>query len=600
MTTIKPTLMDEWNTLPWKKIERSVFKLQQRIYRASQRGDGKTVHKLQRLLLNARAAKLLAVRKVTQDNQGKKTAGIDGVKSLSPSQRLTLSRQLKLGHKAQPVRRVWIPKPGQPNEQRALGIPVMKERALQRLVQSVLEPEWEARFEPNSYGFRPGRSCHDAMEAIFTAIRNKPKYVLDTDVEKCFDRIEHQELLRKVNAGSVLRRQLKAWLKAGVIDQRQWFPTESGTIQGSPLSPLLANIAMHGIEEAIAQRYRKDCRRRFYPPIIVRYADDLVAFHEDLEIIQQVQEMIETQLKPMGLRLKPAKTRITHTLQTVDGRPGFDFLGCHIRQYRVGKTHSGKTPQGKPLGFKTIIKPAKSSIRQQAKKLGTEVAKRRGVEQSVLIRSLTPVIIGWSRYYSTVVSKRTFNYLDSVLFSNLWSWALRRHSTKSKHWVIQRYWSQTEGKCWSFQTPTGNLVLSGHSNMRIRRHVKVRGDSSVYDGDWVYWSTRLGRRPDVPARVSKLLQKQQGRCWECGLYFHDGDRIEVDHIIPMSEGGKDVFYNLQLLHRHCHDQKMTGDQPVQGMNDNHQVVEEPCEGKLSRTVLKPSGGGDPVRSGNSS
>src|SRR5262245_21054430 len=205
MTTTKPTLMDEWNMLPWKKIERSVFKLQQRIYRASERGEVKTIHKLQRLLLNSRAAKLLAVRKVTQDNQGKKTAGIDGVKSLTSSQRLTLSQNLKLNDKAQPVRRVWIPKPGQPNEKRALGIPVMKERALQRLVQSVLEPEWEARFEPNSYGFRPGRTCHDAIEAIFTAIRCKPKYVLDTDIEKCFDRIGHQELLRKVKTTSQIR-----------------------------------------------------------------------------------------------------------------------------------------------------------------------------------------------------------------------------------------------------------------------------------------------------------------------------------------------------------------------------------------------------------
>jgi RNA-directed DNA polymerase len=187
MTTTEPTLMDEWNALPWRRLERSVFKLQQRIYRASNRGDVKTVHRLQRLLLNSRAAKLLAVRKVTQDNQGKKTAGIDGVKSLTPSQRLTLSQNLKLDGKARPVRRVWIPKPGQPDEQRALGIPVMKERALQRLVQSALEPEWEARFEPNSYGFRPGRSCHDAIEAIFMAIRYKPKYVLDADIEKCFD-----------------------------------------------------------------------------------------------------------------------------------------------------------------------------------------------------------------------------------------------------------------------------------------------------------------------------------------------------------------------------------------------------------------------------
>jgi RNA-directed DNA polymerase len=274
MTTTESTLMDEWNTLPWRRLERSVFKLQQRIYRASERGDVKTVHRLQRLLLNSRAAKLLAVRKVTQDNHGKKTAGIDGVKSLTPSQRLTLSQNLKLDGKARPVCRVWIPKPGQPNEQRALGIPVMKERALQRLVQSALEPEWEARFEPNSYGFRPGRSCHDAIEAIFMAIRYKPKYVLDADIEKCFDRIEHQELLRKVKTVPQIRRQLKAWLQAGVIDQGQWFRTESGTIQGSPLSPLLANIAIHGIEEAVAKKYTRNPRRGFYLPIIVRYADD--------------------------------------------------------------------------------------------------------------------------------------------------------------------------------------------------------------------------------------------------------------------------------------------------------------------------------------
>jgi RNA-directed DNA polymerase len=574
MTTTKPKLMDEWSTLPWKKIERNVFKLQQRIYRASRRGDVRTVRKLQRLLLNSRATKLLAVRKITQDNQGKRTAGVDGVKSLTSPQRLALSQHLKLSHKAQPVRRVWIPKPGQPNEQRALGIPVMKERALQRMVQSALEPEWEARFEPNSYGFRPGRSCHDAIEAIFNSICSKPKYVLDADIEKCFDRIAHQELLQKVNASPQIRRQLKAWLKAGVIDQGQWFPTESGTIQGSPLSPLLANIAMHGIEEAIAQRYRHNTRRRFYPPKIVRYADDLVALHEDLKIIQQVQEIIEAQLQPMGLRLKPEKTRITHTLKAADGPPGFDFLGYNVRQYPVGKTHCGKK-KGQPLGFKTIIKPAKSSIQRQVKKLRAEVASRRYAEQSMLIRALIPVIVGWAHYYSTVVSKTIFAHLDSILFSMLLAWAVRRHSRKNKNWIIHRYWSQTAEKHWSFETSGGKLQLPRHDQTPIRRHVKVAGDRSVYDGDWVYWSTRLGRHPDVPVRVSKLLQKQKGTCWECGLYFRDGDLMEVDHIIPLSIGGKDVFYNLQLLHRHCHDQKTARDQSAEGMNDNHQMIEEP-------------------------
>lgn len=190
MDTVATTPMYGWNTIPWKKIQRNVFKLQKRIYRASSRGDVRTVRKLQRLLMKSRSAKLLAVRRVTQDNQGKKTAGVDGVKSLTPKQRLALANTLNIGRKAKPVRRVWIPKAGS-DEMRPLGIPTIHDRALQALVKLALEPEWEARFEPNSYGFRPGRSCHDAIEAIFTAIGHKAKYVLDADIEKCFDQIDH-------------------------------------------------------------------------------------------------------------------------------------------------------------------------------------------------------------------------------------------------------------------------------------------------------------------------------------------------------------------------------------------------------------------------
>ncbi|WP_226594904.1 reverse transcriptase N-terminal domain-containing protein, partial [Microseira wollei] len=222
MDTVEP--MYEWKNINWRKVERCVFKLQKRIFRASQRGNVKLVHKLQRLLQNSWYGKLLAVRRVTQDNQGKKTAGVDGIKSLAPKERITLISQLKLGNKSKPTRRVWIPKPGT-EEKRPLGIPTMHEPALQALVKLAMEPEWEARFEPNSYGFRPGRSTHDAIEAIFTAIKQKSKFVLDADIAKCFDKINHEKLLAKLQTYPKLRRQIKTWLKSGVMDDKTLFPT---------------------------------------------------------------------------------------------------------------------------------------------------------------------------------------------------------------------------------------------------------------------------------------------------------------------------------------------------------------------------------------
>jgi RNA-directed DNA polymerase len=209
---------------------------------------------------------------VTQDNHGKKTAGVDGVKSLTPPQRLKLAHSLNLGQPGPPVRRVWIPKPGT-TDQRPLGIPVMADRARQSLIKAALEPEWEARFEPNSYGFRPGRSCHDAIAAIFTAVGHKAKYVLDADIAKCFDRIDHSALLAKVHTSPTLRRQLKAWLKAGVIENGQFFPTEEGTMQGGNLSPLLANIALQGIETAIGVQFPRRSHANFQVPNVIRYAD---------------------------------------------------------------------------------------------------------------------------------------------------------------------------------------------------------------------------------------------------------------------------------------------------------------------------------------
>ncbi|GAB4283973.1 MAG: hypothetical protein Fur0025_14410 [Oscillatoriaceae cyanobacterium] len=245
----------EWNQLDWKSIERYCYKLQKQIYRASSRGNVRLVRRLQKLMLHSKAAKLLAVRRVTQDNQGKKTAGADGVKSLSPQQRLKLANNLKLTCKGKPTRRVWIPKPGT-DEKRPLGIPTMYDRAAQALAKAALEPEWEALFEPNSYGFRPGRDSHDAIDAIFIAIKYKAKFVLDADISKCFDKINHQALLAKVGTFPKMRKQIRAWLKAGVLDGRVRQTTEEGTPQGGVISPLLANIALHGMEERVKQYAR--------------------------------------------------------------------------------------------------------------------------------------------------------------------------------------------------------------------------------------------------------------------------------------------------------------------------------------------------------
>ena len=226
----------EWKAIRWRDVERRVFKLQTRIYQARQRGDVRAVHRLQRLLVRSWSAKCLAVRRVTQENRGKRTAGIDGVKSLTPPQRVQLVRTLQLPKRARPTRRVWIPKPGT-DEQRPLGIPTLADRAAQALVKAALEPEWEAVFEPNSYGFRPGRSAHDAIEAIHNGVCHKPKFVLDADIAKCFDRIDHAALLAKLATSSSFRRAIRAWLQAGVMDGGELFPTTQGTPQGGVLTP---------------------------------------------------------------------------------------------------------------------------------------------------------------------------------------------------------------------------------------------------------------------------------------------------------------------------------------------------------------------------
>jgi RNA-directed DNA polymerase len=341
----------------------------------------------------------------------------------------------------------------------------------------------------------------------------------------------------------------------------------------TPFSPLLANIALHGLEELImglAPKFdMKDSqgrvigvRDKLKSISVIRYADDFVVLHQDIKVINRCKETIEKWLIDIGLELKPSKTRITHTLDTYfDEKPGFDFLGFNIRQFSVGKYSSGKSTNGNLLGFKTIITPSKESQKRHYRKIAEVINKLRGTNQVTLIKKLNPIIRGWCNYYSTVVSQKVFERLRHLTTYKLLKWGRHRHRNKGRGWIRFKYFKTIGNNNWVFATKADALALMlvTHSETEIRRYVKVKDDASPYNGDWVYWSSRMGTHPEVSTKVASLLKRQKGKCRHCNNYFKDGDSIEVDHIIPKSKGGKDKYDNWQLLHRHCHDTKTVND-----------------------------------------
>jgi len=558
--------IEYWHQIPWKRAEKVVFSLQRRIYQASLRDDVKVVRRLQKLLLRSFFAKAIAVRRVSQDNQGKKTAGIDGIKSLSPKERLELVKSLvPLTGKAEPVRRVLIPKPGHQkyknkegfgdrsqlsrinninssppyflsflgkDEKRPLGIPTMEDRARQCLVKLALEPEWEALFEPNSYGFRPGRSCHDAIEAIFNALRTKTAYILDADIAKCFDRINHQYLLNKLNTFPAIRRQIKAWLKAGVLDGKKVFSSDNGTPQGGVISPLLANIALHGLENYLKNwiigkklvnnqgnpiRKKKDKQSSLG---IIRYADDFVIIHKDVEIIKEAKEKTQEWLKQVGLEIKPEKTRLCHSLKNFEGeKPGFNFLGFNVRQYSRGKHHANKNTKGELKPYTLNIKPAKEAIDRHYRKLSEIVDKHKAATQRKLIAKLNAVIRGGSNYYRYSVCSETFQKIDWLLFWKIKKWADKRHPNKSWKFKKPKYWKTKEGNNWLFSDGVVELIRHkkdyNETNKKTRKkglktqgakYSKVQNSRSPFDGDTIYWSSRLGSNPNMPTSNGFITQ----------------------------------------------------------------------------------------------
>lgn len=542
MSTVQP--MYEWSTLPWKQIQRGVFKLQKRIYQASLQNDTVKVRKLQKMLVSSWYAKALAVRKVSQDNRGKRTAGIDGVKDLSAEMRMKMVNDLKVYEKAKAVRRIWIPKPGK-NEKRPLGIPTLRERARQALVKLALEPEWEARFEGNSYGFRPGRSAHDAIEAIFCGVGRMPKFVFDADIKACFDRINHTALLNRINTDCKIKRSIKGWLKAGILDGDTLFPSEEGAPQGSIVSPLLANIALHGMETTITKSFvdRKvlpNGKKMKWKPIVVRYADDFLIFHPDLATLEQTASMARHWLREAGLEINEAKTSIKHTFKEHEGhKPGFDFLGFTVRQYKTVKNSNG---------IKTIITPSRKSIDKHQLSLKEVTRSKKHCKQEELIKELNPKISGWSNYFSSVCSKETFSKMDHLMFWKLYRWARKKHPKTSRRKVVDKYWRN-----WKFGTKDG-YRLNWHTDKKIIRHIKVRGIRSPFDGDIIYWSTRLGRSPSLPRSKASALKRQDGKCAYCGRLFMPEDCIEIYHLVSLQKGGSKKQENMNAVHNYCHDE----------------------------------------------
>jgi RNA-directed DNA polymerase len=558
-----PTGLDfRWDAIRWRRVEDQVRRLRQRIFTATQDGDLKRVRNLQKLMLRSLANTLVSVRRVTEINAGRLTPGIDRRTVSTSEEKTELVKAIhhqSIPWRARPVRRVYLRKAN--GKRRPIGVPVITDRVLQARVVNALEPEWEAKFEPKSYGFRPGRGVLDAIEAIFnTACGKNAKrlWALDADLRAAFDELTHDHLLRQIGTFPG-RGLIGQWLKAGVVEQGEYAPTERGTPQGGIVSPLLLNVTLHGMEQAAGVRYYTD--RDGNPveavrscPIVVRYADDLLALCHSKEQAQQVKARLATWLAPRGLVFNEDKTRIVHLEQH-----GCDFLGYGIRRHRNGKL---------------IIKPSRAAIKRIRKRLADETRTLRGTNASAVITRLNPIIRGWANHYRTAVSSKVFNALDAHTWKLTYRWALRGHRNKPKTWVVDRYYrafNTTRKDRWVFGDRDSGAYLIKFSWIPIVRHQMVKATASPDDPALTeYWRQRRRRRkpPPLDQPSLRLLKAQDGRCPLCGDYLLHADhepqspeeweqwftatRKALRRQALTSHGGGHDDQHHHLVHTNCH------------------------------------------------